>query len=243
MTTSIGRIPVMAIKLHRERSIIDLRFLSPHVQNKTKKHSNRYRFAINADDGCFDRAVAMLDRRHKNNWMSSMLVQSLKRVYLTKPDELRMLVWEVWNREDVLVAVEIGYLHGKIYTSMSGAFEEDGAGSVQLAVTAGWLLQSNVLIWDFGMQMEYKQGLGAKTISRSEWLDCVAACGGKVKINPHESEKTECATLARTKKRFADIESLSVGELRHVAKLLKIDLHGLVEKGEMVNAVKSALNR
>ncbi len=254
MTTNISRIPIMAVKLHHERCLIDLRFRSPHVQTKTKKHANRYHFAINADDKAFDRAVAMIQRKHPSNWMSGMLVEGLKKV---NSEEMRMVVWEVterkkenlkkvsivfvcfkvFNRDNLLVAVEIGYCHGKIYTSMTGAFEEDGAGSVQLATTAGWLLSNNFLVWDFGMHMGYKQDLGAITVPRTVWLEFVSALGGKVK--PWKDDHGECAPLARTKKICTDIETLSVSELKHMAKVAKVDISQCLEKKEMMDKLIS----
>jgi Leu/Phe-tRNA-protein transferase len=237
MTTSISRIPIMAVKLHHERSIVDLRFVAPHIQKKTKKISNRFTCSLNADDGSFERALEMINRRHPSNWLSPMLAQSLQRI---QSPEMRMLVWEVFNADKNLVAVEIGYVHGKIYTSMTGAYEEDGAGSVQLATTAGWLLHNDFLVWDFGMQMEYKRGLGARTVPRNVWLEYVAALGGAVKIELPK-EAFECAVFARTKKSRCNFETLSVGELKHTAKLLNLDLRGLVEKSEMVEAVKKKL--
>ncbi len=79
MTVSIGpsgdSLPVMAIKLHRERCVVDLRLEAPHVKRKTRKHARRLWCTLNRDDACFDRALGMLQRRHDNCWMAPMLAQ------------------------------------------------------------------------------------------------------------------------------------------------------------------------
>ncbi len=183
MTMPIGpensSIPVMAVKLHRERCLIDLRLQSAHVSRKTRKRANGFLFAVNGDGDSFDRALALINRRHENNWMAPMLAQSLKVIAVTRPFSMRMLVWEVWTQEGQLAAVEIGYAVGHIYTSMTGAFDPafPGAGNVQLAVTSSWLSKNRFHIWDFGMAMDYKQALGGVSVARNRWLELVQVCG------------------------------------------------------------------
>ncbi len=165
----------------------------------------------------------------------------------TRPDGMRMLVWEIWSETNELVAVEIGYATGKIYTSMSGAFEpaHPGAGSVQLAVTGAWLLKNRFFIWDFGMAMSYKQDMGARAVSRVRWLEMVAACGGgpPVETEPREGEKWNCDEFLKqaVPPRPELLDTMSVRELKDLAKTLDVPLEGIAEKPEIVALLRRRL--
>lgn len=252
MTIPIGpensSIPVMAIKLHRERCLIDLRHQEVHVSRKTRKRANPLLFSLNGDEESFDRALALLNRRHENNWMAPMLAQSLKVIATTKPASMRMLIWEVWTREGQLAAVEIGYAMGKIYTSMTGAFDPafPGAGSVQLAVTSSWLRKNRFHIWDFGMSMSYKEELGARTVPRSRWLEIVEVCGAGAVIETEPKDgagKQDCGMYLKVADppRADLLPAMSAKELKDVAKTLGVSLAGASEKQEIVNLIKARI--
>ncbi|KAI8800737.1 hypothetical protein BJ742DRAFT_780122 [Cladochytrium replicatum] len=70
-----------------------------------------------------------------------------------------------------LVAGEIGYVVGSVYTSLTGFALESGSGTVQLCAVGRYLESKGVEVWDLGMEISYKTRLGAKCISRESWLD------------------------------------------------------------------------
>eukprot|EP00434_Breviolum_minutum_P038155 symbB.v1.2.033837.t1/scaffold4260.1/size42279/2 len=76
-----------------------------------------------------------------------------------------------------LVAGEIGYSIGKIYTSLSGfnIRGEDGVGWIQLACLGKWLEYKKYSFWSLGHcyspQMEYKRQLGHRIYTRDEFLE------------------------------------------------------------------------
>ena len=73
-----------------------------------------------------------------------------------------------------LVACEIGYVVGDIYTSYTGAYVVSGTGSISLAVTAKILSLLGVRTWDLGMQLDYKEhALNTTTMLRQPWLEHV----------------------------------------------------------------------
>ncbi|CAK0826988.1 unnamed protein product [Prorocentrum cordatum] len=89
---------------------------------------------------------------------------------------------ELWHKASgELVAGEIGYTCGAVYSSCTGfALKEQfpGAGSVQLASLGRWLERCGFEIWDLGMEilgqdaayeMDYKLELGGKSVPRDEW--------------------------------------------------------------------------
>lgn len=78
---------------------------------------------------------------------------------------------ELWSIDGSrLIAGEIGYRVGSIYTSMTGFHRESGSGSIQLAALAGLLVKSNISVWDLGMSMDYKLEFGASVIDRIQWI-------------------------------------------------------------------------
>jgi Leu/Phe-tRNA-protein transferase len=74
-------------------------------------------------------------------------------------------------RRGQLVAGEFGVAVGRVYTSYSGYYDEDSAGSVQLALTGRYLRDSGFAFWDLGMPLPYKEKLGARTVDRARFLE------------------------------------------------------------------------
>ena len=89
---------------------------------------------------------------------------------------IRLYSVEVWNAEtNEFAAGEIGYTVGDtIYTSLTGCCVEDSAGSVQMAALGAVLIYlQSFYIWDLGMDMPYKQTLGAQLIPRQEFITLI----------------------------------------------------------------------
>jgi hypothetical protein len=87
---------------------------------------------------------------------------------------VRLYSIEVWNDQtDELVAGELGYTVGSMYTSMTGFSAQDSAGSVQLVTLGQWLKMQGFTYWDLGMDMPYKRNLGSQLIPRREFLQMV----------------------------------------------------------------------
>lgn len=82
-------------------------------------------------------------------------------------------VWDVVTGE--LSAGELGYSVGSIYTSLTGFTSADGAGSVQLAALGVLLCQHGFETWDLGMDLEYKQRMGAEKLDRPDFVSLVKA--------------------------------------------------------------------
>jgi hypothetical protein len=130
------------------------------VGKTTKKKGNKFRFVLNRHGSdSFDRALELVKTKQPSNWLCPLLAQSLKFI-LNSPElfpNMRVVVWELYCGNE-LAAVEIGYCCGRIYTSMTGAFDArfNHAGTVQLCVTGMYLKKLGFDIWDLGMNMEYK---------------------------------------------------------------------------------------
>ena len=72
-----------------------------------------------------------------------------------------------------LVAGELGYTVGAVYTSLTGYSNESSAGSVQMAALGSALQQAGFTVWDLGMDMDYKRDLGACLVERDDFLQLV----------------------------------------------------------------------
>lgn len=77
------------------------------------------------------------------------------------------------KESDRLVAGELGYTVGSIYTSLTGFSRVDSAGSVQLAALGRILCVAGFTTWDLGMDMQYKRTLGSILLPRNEFVNLV----------------------------------------------------------------------
>ncbi|CAK9096143.1 Intraflagellar transport protein 57 homolog, partial [Durusdinium trenchii] len=108
--------------------------------------------------------------QHGENWMTWKYLEAFKRELYDGP------LPENGDAAPKLVAGEIGYSIGKIYTSLSGfnLRGEDGVGWIQLSCLGKWLEQKNYSFWSLGHcyspQMEYKRQLGHRIYTREEFL-------------------------------------------------------------------------
>ena len=74
-----------------------------------------------------------------------------------------------------IVAGEIGYAVGGVYTSLSGFSFADSAGTIQCCAVAKMLQTCNFDFWDLGMAIEYKLKLGAHEENRKAFLELLFA--------------------------------------------------------------------
>lgn len=84
---------------------------------------------------------------------------------------------ELWSQADnVLVAGELGYTIGRVYTSLSGFCSPNDSrfghfGSLQLVLLAERLRDAGYAFWNLGHpHMDYKHGLGARVLRRDAFL-------------------------------------------------------------------------
>ena len=150
---------------------------------------------------CFVAAIAKVSEIKGENWMC----RSLRNIFTymhRHPAQFttRMVSIEVWDERDVMVASEVGYCVGSIYTSLSGVTLVSGAGSVQLAVLGCTLKACGFTHWDFGMEMQYKVDLGGVNHPRAEWVSFVRAnveanSGSGAPVLALEQASVPCLTL------------------------------------------------
>ena len=141
-----------------------------HIGKSTKRHAKNFRISV---DKCFNLVAKGCRNQHGTNcWLYPPLLQAYLAIHLNKLTNrgVSFHSFEVWNKDDKLVAGELGYAVGGAYTSLTGFSDASFAGNVQLHATGYLLRQLGFLMWDFGMHMKYKEDLGAIEIPRKEFV-------------------------------------------------------------------------
>jgi Leu/Phe-tRNA-protein transferase len=184
-------------KMHRERSV--LFFGDLHESRTVRRLIPRYelrrdfgpRSGIKPESpGDFGDILERCVRLHGEDWLTPPLREAFLALYRDPPQGCgetgeegrerrgglfrtacpRMASFGLY-REGRLVAGEFGVIAGRIYTSYSGYYDEDSAGSVQLVLTGRWLRDAGFAFWDLGMDIPYKLRLGARTLEREKFLE------------------------------------------------------------------------
>jgi Leu/Phe-tRNA-protein transferase len=161
---------LMLPKLHLERSA--LFFENLHIKKSIRKYLNRYELRADSD---FDRIVDRCLQIHGEDWLTPPLVDCIKKIRQGEGGSGNSHVAPYpisfgLYRDGKLVAGEFGIVCGKIYTSYSGYYDEDNAGTVQIILTTRYLQENGFSFFDLGMPMDYKRDLGAVDISPGEFV-------------------------------------------------------------------------
>jgi len=185
---------VFALKLHVKRCLVATKDI--HVSKSTKKRSKNYTMSINT---CFDEVMKQCHAQHGENWLCERLRRSFKFLAEHRSDyPVKFHSIEVWENGN-LIAGELGYSTGSIYTSLTGFYNVNNTGSVQLCALGKLLERSGFEYWDFGMELGYKKDLGSKTIPRAEWISLVQSTRDKVvggfACGTSENPKESCLEL------------------------------------------------
>jgi Leu/Phe-tRNA-protein transferase len=212
---------VILPKLHHDRCVIQLPH-NLHISKSIRKKSKNFLFTVNRD---FDRVVEACRKQHGSRcWLYPELVEVFRDIHDPEYVEaviiptcqggtalncqtpvldrqacpVRLYSIEVWNEKTgELVAGELGYTVGSIFTSLTGFTAHSGAGSVQLAALGRLLCTLGFSMWDLGMDMDYKQSLGAHNIPRKEFVKHVhevRAAKGHL-VLPPSSASFNCRAL------------------------------------------------
>ncbi|MDR0557291.1 MAG: GNAT family N-acetyltransferase [Treponema sp.] len=145
-------------KLHTTRSV--LFFPNLHIKKSIKRFVSRYELRVDTDfDDIVDRCVAV----HGDDWLTAPLLKAVRSLRGVKTVSARPISFGVY-RDEELKAGEFGVLAGGVYTSYSGYYDEDNAGSVQMILMARHLEERGAPFLDLGMPLPYKDDLGATNI-------------------------------------------------------------------------------
>lgn len=159
-----------------EYAILD--FENLHISKKVKKllDKNDFTFSINTN---ISEVIKNIQIYHKSNWLTNEYYEILKNLkdYKHPNINFELLSIELWNKsKTVLIAGEIGYKTGSVYTSLTGFCLKDkkynNFGKLQMVLLALYLEKNNYSFWNLGHPyMQYKFDLGAISFSREEFLN------------------------------------------------------------------------
>lgn len=168
-------------KLHQRRCVIRLP-QDLHISRSVRKKAKQFSLTVNQ---AFDEVVAGCHRQHGAHcWLYPPLVEAFRAMHTASNNvaqveggilcPVRLYSIEIWNDQlGELAGGELGYSVGSIYTSLTGFAQQSSAGSVQLAALGQLLSQCQFTLWDLGMEMDYKTGLGSHLMPRDEFVQYV----------------------------------------------------------------------
>jgi Leu/Phe-tRNA-protein transferase len=160
---------VLLPKLHLVRSV--LFFDKLHIKSSIKRYLYRFELCFDADfDYIVDRCIAV----HGDEWLTPPLVDAIRTIRHNRLHGVYPASFALY-RNGKLVAGEFGVITGKVYTSYSGYYDESGAGTVQLILTAQYLEEHGFAFFDLGMPLQYKTDLGAIDVSPREFVELFRA--------------------------------------------------------------------
>ena len=165
-------------KLHLVRSVLFYENL--HIKKSVRKLLSRYGYELRADAD-FDYIIDRCVEKHGDDWLTPPLVDGIKKIRqdavekhgareILSPAPYAYPASFALYRDGKFVAGEFGVVCGKVYTSYSGFYEEDNAGTVQIIKTALYLQEHGFSFFDLGMPLDYKTDLGAVDITPEEFV-------------------------------------------------------------------------
>lgn len=162
--------PLLLIKLHQHRCI--LRFEDVHTSRNARRYARDLTMTVDRD---FFGTIQTLVSFYRDRWLIPDLVNALVELHHDPRDGVQAHSVEVYHQGRV-VAGEVGYSLGAVYTSLSGFHRKNGAGTVQLLSLSHVLKEAGYAFWDMGMEAEYKTRLGATLMAREEFLSLYHSC-------------------------------------------------------------------
>ncbi|OQS02719.1 hypothetical protein THRCLA_04935 [Thraustotheca clavata] len=160
-------------KLHLERCVLTPKTL--HIPKSIRKKAKHYTLTFNT---AYNDVVKGCHAQHGVAWLYPEVVEGfrglLPGLWLSSTECIRLYSIELW-KDGVLVAGELGYTNGKMFTSLTGFVHPDasGAGTMQLYALGSYLNVNGFHLWDLGMSMDYKLRIGGYDIPRKQFVSHV----------------------------------------------------------------------
>jgi Leu/Phe-tRNA-protein transferase len=130
------------------------------VKKSLKPLLSRYELGVDRDfEWIMNRCVEI----HGDDWLTAPLRENIRLIRGLDKPRVRPVSFGVY-RNGELKAGEFGVVAGRVYTSYSGYYDEDNAGTVQMILMTRYLRDRGFAFLDLGMPLDYKNALGARNI-------------------------------------------------------------------------------
>ena len=161
---------ILCPKLHLTRSI--LFFDNLHIKKSIRPYLNRFELHVDTD---FDYIIDRCIETHGDCWLTQPLITAIRNIRVCNLHGVHPMSFALYhqnqhNGQSKPVAGEFGIMAGKVYTSYSGYYDEDNAGTVQLILATRYLAEHGFAFFDLGMPLDYKATLGAVNVSPQEFV-------------------------------------------------------------------------
>ena len=161
-------------EIQYDYAILDFKDL--HIERNVKKllKNNHYIFEINYS---IAEIIDGIEKQHEPSWMKNQYRDLMLELYSMDRHDFKLITAAILDKEtEVAVAGEVGYITGKVYTSLSGFSIREkkykNYGKLQLVLLAKYLEEIGMHFWNLGhTKMQYKIDLGAKIYTRKEFLE------------------------------------------------------------------------
>jgi Leu/Phe-tRNA-protein transferase len=184
-------IPLLIPEIQRSYGV--LQFANLHIERNVRKRAGQYVLRF---DTAFDAVLAELCAYHEDCWLLPEYCELLRVLHARGPVAIGLSAADAASRLQVhsvelydrltgeLVAGEVGYAIGSLWTSLTGFTKVDrhpSAGKVQLVALACVLEKCGAALWNLGhppreaterapASMLYKRELGATVVRRRAFL-------------------------------------------------------------------------
>lgn len=150
-----------------------------HITTKLKKMhrsafltKENYRLTFNHD---LPLVIKRIGDYHRRQWITSKYKKLFYQLAEDQTENFTLLSVELRKGKGSIIAAELGYLIGSVYTSLTGYFERcqefNNMGKLQLISLGLFLKEKGCSFWNLGHPyMEYKKKLGAQVLERKDFL-------------------------------------------------------------------------
>lgn len=165
---------VLLPEMQEEYALLD--FSDLHISHNVAKFIRKrgYRLEFNTQ---IENVITSIQNTYEDCWMIGEYAQLMIHLSQNNYEDFRLFSTELFDEENgKLIAGEIGYITRNVYTSLTGFHNPDKRyenwGSLQLVLLGNHLENEGIRFWNLGHpQMEYKIDLGAKVVSRADFLE------------------------------------------------------------------------
>lgn len=181
----MGGMGMLLPKIHQSRCVFEPAHV--HLGRKVRRRAKGYHLSVDQAWPLVVRSIQKLTFTKKKGdcWLTDELANAYQAVGDLSDEQRRGVSFhsvELWHTATgELVAGEIGYTCGSVYSSCTGFAMKDeynGSGSIQLVALARWLDRCGFTVWDLGMELDYKLELGGRPVPRSEWARRIRGARG-----------------------------------------------------------------